>query len=309
MRTPLILLVLLAALAVSCGNYERTPDSMTSGALRVGIDESYSLMMASQIEVFNTTYPEAMVEGSFAPEGEIIARLLADSIEAAVISRPLSEEEVNFFRTRGKIPQSVKIAEDGIALIVHPENPDTVLTLQQAEQIFGGSLADWSAVSGQPARQVQVVFDHNKSCNARYISERFLGGGPFPANCFAVNSNQEVIDYVASHPEALGIISVSWISDREDSTSQEFLRKVRVVGIRDSSNADRPEMARKPYQAYIFDKSYPLRREVYAIRTGLQRSVGTGFVSFLSGEKGQLIIHKMGMVASHSPVRVIRITE
>ena len=68
-------------------------------------------------------------------------------------------------------------------------------------------------------------------------------------------------------------------------------------------------MARGPYQAYIYDQTYPLRRDVYAIRTGSKGSVGTGFVSYLANEKGQLIIHKMGMVAAMSPVRTIRITE
>jgi phosphate transport system substrate-binding protein len=64
-----------------------------------------------------------------------------------------------------------------------------------------------------------------------------------------------------------------------------------------------------PFQAYILDQSYPYRRDVYVIRTGLKGTLGTGFASFLAGEKGQLIIHKMGMVAAKAPVRTIKIKE
>jgi len=68
-------------------------------------------------------------------------------------------------------------------------------------------------------------------------------------------------------------------------------------------------MPRTPHQAYIFDKSYPLRRDVYYIRTGLRGTLGTGFANHLIGEKGQLIIHKMGMLASKTPNRIIKIKE
>jgi phosphate transport system substrate-binding protein len=127
----------------------------------------------------------------------------------------------------------------------------------------------------------------------------------FPANCFAVKSNEEVINYVASHPNAIGVISMSWISDREDPTSNSFIEKIKVVGIVDPANVAKPDRPRKPVPAYIFDKSYPFSRTVYAIRTGLKATLGTGFVSHLTGEKGQLIIQKMGMVPATLQVRTV----
>jgi phosphate transport system substrate-binding protein len=114
---------------------------------------------------------------------------------------------------------------------------------------------------------------------------------------------------VSENPSAIGVISLSWFSDRDDPKSKEILSKVRPVGIVDPSNTDRPTLARRPYQAYVFDQSYPLRRDVYYIRTGLKGSLGTGFASHLAGEKGQLIIHKMGMVAATSPVRQVKIVD
>jgi len=294
----------------ACQNYQPKGDSMTSGTIKAGIDESYTLMMQSELDVYHADYPNARINSVYKPEGEIIEDLLNDSIQAAVITRALTEEELIFFRNKQKLPESSRIATDGIALIVNPQNADTVLTLEQVNALFSGGLKRWDMIrSESQGGDIRIVFDNNKSSNARYISERFLKGAPFPENCFAVHSNEEVIEYVTQNRGAVGVISVGWISDREDSTSQAFLRKVKVVGIIDATNADKPGMARKPYQAYIYDQTYPLRRDVYAIRTSSKTSVGTGFVSFLRGDKGQLIIHKMGMVAEQAPTRVIKMVD
>jgi len=310
MKTYLIALVVFPILILSCKPYDRTGDSMTQGSVKAGIDESYTLMAQAQIDVFSNDYPNATVHAVYKPEGEVLEDLVNDSIQAAVITRALTEEELRFFRSRQKLPESVRIATDGVALIVNPENRDTVMTLDQVNKLFTGEITRWGQLSGKEEGQdIRIVFDNNKSSNARYISERFLSNGPFPEHCFAVHSNDDVIRYVRENKQAVGVISVGWISDRDDSTSQEFLRQVKVVGIIDPTNRDRPDMARKPYQAYIYDKSYPLRRDVYAIRTSPKTSVGTGFVSFLRGDRGQLVIHKMGMVADEQPERVIRISQ
>ena len=107
----------------------------------------------------------------------------------------------------------------------------------------------------------------------------------------------------------MGVISLNWISDNADKSAQKFMEKIKVAGIIDPANAKRPELARRPFQAYIFDGSYPLTREVYYIRTGLRGSIGTGFVNHLLSHTGQLIIDRIGMAPVTPPERVIKITQ
>lgn len=297
-------------LLASCGNYDMNKEGISSGHLKIGIDDSYSLMMDSQIFTYEKFYPNAHIYPQYKPEADVITDLLNDSIQAAVICRPLTKDEEALFQSRKKLTESVKIAVDGVALIVNPESTDTIFTMQQLGKLFSGTAPKWEDLGATSAKgDMKVVFDNNKSCNARTIREKFTQGNPLPNYCFAVENNNEVIDFVSKNKNAMGVVSVSWLSDPEDSTSQAFLKKIKVVRIVDPTNIKKPEMARGPYQAYIYDQTYPLRRDVYAIRTGSKGSVGTGFVSYLANEKGQLIIHKMGMVAATSPVRTIRITE
>ncbi|MDZ4751447.1 MAG: substrate-binding domain-containing protein [Flavobacteriales bacterium] len=293
----------------SCKNYDRNADSIQSGKLKIGIDDSYTLMMDSQIFVFEQIYKYADVVPFLKPEADVITDLLNDSIQAAVICRPLNEAELAMFKAKDRLPESVAIAQDGLAFILHPDKQDSVFTMAQVEGFFTGEVGFWSQISSTGGDdEITIVFDNNKSCNYRYIKERFLKTETFPTNCFAVNSNEEVINYVATHPDAIGVISVSWISDVHDPTANSFVKKVKVAGIIDPANLKKPGMPRKPVPAYIYDKSYPFHRTVYAIRTGLKGTLGTGFVSHLAGEKGQLIMQKMGMVPTTLQVRTVNTT-
>jgi phosphate transport system substrate-binding protein len=310
MKPSRIAFILCAFTVFSCQNYDLNKDSVTSGKLKIGIDESYSLMMDSQLFVFNQLYQHAQIQSTYAAEGDIIKALMDDSIQSAVICRPLNEKEMEYFKSIQRLPESTKIAVDAVALIVNPANMDSTFSMEQLTRMFNGQDTSWKQVNPNSSLgKINIVFDNQRSCNERTIREKFVPSGSLPANCFAVHSNQEVIDYVNTNKNAIGIISVSWISDKDDPTSMAFLEKIKVVGIVDPKNTEKPNLARKPFQAYIYDGSYPLCRDVYIIRTGLRGTLGTGFASHVAGEKGQLIIHKMGMVAANAPTRVVKIVE
>lgn len=288
---------------------DKNTDSITSGKLKVGIDESYSLMMDSQVFTYTALNKYAEILPEYKPEADVIADLLKDSIQAAVICRELSKEEMDYFKSIQRMPESILIAKDGVALVIHPENKDSVLTLNQIGRILEGKDSLWSQVFPSSGRgKIQVVFDNERSCNARTLKEKF-GVSAFPSWCFAMRTNKEVIEYVNKNPNAIGVISLSWISDAEDPVCAAYRAMIRPVGIVDPGNVLKPELPRRPFQAYVFDGSYPLRRDVYYIRTGLRGTLGTGFANHLIGEKGQLIIHKMGMVAARTPNRIIKIAQ
>lgn len=308
MKFYLGIFALVFSLMMSCGNYDKNKESISSGTLKIGIDESYSLMMDAEMDIFNVNYPYAQLFPQYLPETEVINLLLKDSIQAAIINRPLSEEELKMFEAKKRFPESTRIAVDGVAFITHPSRKDLNLTTDQVKGIMSGAIENWNRIQ-QKGNKISVVLDNKASCNARFIRQEFLQNNPIPNNFFATEKNEDVIEYVSKNEDAIGVISVSWISDRDDSTSLSFLNKIHVVGIKNEYNQTQAGQARLPFQAYILDQSYPYRRDVYVIRTGLKGTLGTGFASFLAGEKGQLIIHKMGMVAAKAPVRTIKIKE
>ncbi len=304
-----LLMALIFFLAACNVAQDKNKDSITSGVLKIGIDDSYVLMMDSQIYTYSQLNKYATITPRYAPEADIMRDLMNDSIQAAVVGRELTADELAYFKIIQRMPESILIAKDGVALIAHPEWADTVMTMDQLGGILTGRDSIWSQIfPSNKYRKIQMVFDNNKSCNARTLIEKF-GIDKFPETCFALRSNEEVINYVNANPGAIGVISISWITDQDDPTCRKYRNMVKTIGLIDPANSVKPQMPRKPAQAYVFDGSYPLRRDVWYIRTGLRGTLGTGFANHLSNEKGQLIIHKMGMVAAKTPIRTIKITE
>lgn len=298
-----LLLVSFISFVIACGGGPETrSDTPTSGAVNVVIDESYQLLFDTQIHTFESLYKRADINPIYKPEREALDYLIKDSCKVIVINRDLTEAEKKQFAAKNIFPKSTKIAEDAVALIVNNENTDTMFSITRLKNILLGNDTMWSKQTGSSSGKINIVFDNNQSANARYMAE-LIEGKPLQRNCFAVKSNPEVIQYVTEHKNALGVISVNWISDKDDTLSQSFLKKVKVVAIAKEGLID----YYKPYQAYIKTKDYPLTRDVYMINRQTRSGLGMGFVSFVAGEKGQRIILKSGLIPSTMPVRIIQL--
>jgi len=298
--------IIIAAVIAGCGSSVKIKETPTSGNIKISIDESYSLIMDSQISTFEAIYSYAIINGTYKNEVDCFTDLLNDSARLIVVNRKLTGAEEAKLNSVQIIPKTTKIAYDALAVIINKDNKDTIFTYEQIEDIFKGKLTKWKDINPSAFNgDISVVFDNNKSGNPRYFKEKFKISSKFPDNCYAVNSNEEVINYVQKNKGAIGIISVNWISDTQDTLSQKFLNKIKIAGVSDEGNTDGPFL--KPYQAYIADGSYPFVREVYMISREYFNGLGTGFVSFVAGEKGQRIILKSGLVPATMPIRLVKI--
>ncbi|WP_242929476.1 PstS family phosphate ABC transporter substrate-binding protein [Pontibacter vulgaris] len=305
-RLNYLLAASMAWLVMSCNQSGKVDNTPTSGELKIGVDESFEPILESQVNTFEGIYKYASITPSYKAEGAIVKDLLNDSIRIAVLSRELSADEKAVFEKQKKIPRVTKIAVDAIALIVNNNNPDTLLTMEQVKSLFSGKVNNWNKLNSKnPLQNVTIVFDNNSSSTARFVKDSLLNKVPLPANTFAANSNKALIDYVAKNNNAIGVIGVNWISDQDDSTAVGFLKKVKVVGISSDPAPLTTESYYQPYQAYIAQAVYPLRRNLYIINTEGRAGLGTGFVAFVAGDQGQRIILKSGLVPATMPVRIV----
>lgn len=300
---------LLAWLLASCGGGTggKNTDTPTLGQIKVGVEESYRLMIEAEIYTFETFYKYAKIEPVYLNEADVINDFMNDSLQLIVVGRNLTENQVQYLKERQYIPKITKVAVDAVALIVHKDNPDTNFFYQTIRDIFLGKVTKWNQINPKSTLgSVQVVFDNFKSSNPRYFREKFKLDS-LPPICFAATSNQEVINYVETHPGAIGVIGVNWISNRADSLSNKFLQQIKVIGIALEGDSDPGTKFYKPYQAYIAEGSYPFTRDVYCINRQTYTGLAYGFSSFIAGEKGQLIVLHSGLVPAAMPVRIVEI--
>jgi len=299
-------IIMLILVFSSCRNpmgvqpLEETP---TRGNIKISVDESFQLLYDTQVYTFESLYVDAKINVSYKPEVDVLADLMNDSVRTVVLTRELTQKEKDYLLAQKFVSRTTKVAHDALALIVNKANPDTLILDFQFADIFRGKIKTWNQIDPKsPEKPISIVFDNNKSGNVRYFREKFDLKGNFPSNCFAVNTNEEVINFVKNNPSALGIISVNWISDTQDSVSNKFLESVKVVEV-----GTDPLNYCKPYQGYIAEGSYPFCRDVYMISRETFSGLGTGFASFVAGDQGQRIILKSGLVPATMPIRLIQI--
>ncbi len=311
--------LLLAALAPlpGCNGPDTPTDNPTSGTVGVAVDATFAPILQAQVDTFGKLYPDAHVRLRFAPEDSTMLDLLNDQVKVAVVSRPLNAEETAVLSKQEMLPKTTAIGLDGLAIILHPSNPDSLLTVAQLRDIFTGRTRQWSAVSGQKKLgDITVIFDANRSSTARFVRDSLTRGAALSPRATASTSNPALLDYVAAHPGAIGVVGVNWISDHDDPKALSFVRKVRVAAITARPNP-KPDDFIQPYQAYLAEKTpqqlaahpdlqnYPLRRTIYMISREARTGLGTGFVSFVAGTKGQLIFQKSGLIPAQMQARII----
>lgn len=310
--------LIAAGTLVSCSG--KNPEPQRQPIAKVACDESFESIMEQEVAVFEYVYPKEDVIADYMPESAAIDSIMAlGSYKNAVATRPLTDEQVAFLRSNKKVVHQQRIAVDAIALIVNPANPVEILSRKDLAEILSGDVTRWDEVEPSKLGAIKVIFDHQGSSTVKYMRDSVLNGRPFGPNVSAVKSNPEVFKAVASDRNAIGIIGVSWVSadmsgreksveefarasEASDTTTMDFNSDVKVLKVRGNDEV----AAYKPYQAYIFDGSYPLHRSVYMICTS-PGGTSHRFFSFVTGFQGQKIIQMTGILPATVRPRMVRV--
>lgn len=303
-RKALILAVAVSLCVTACRDRDkdgRLLDTPTSGHVKIAVDESLRPLIEAEISTFEGLYQRADIEPFYLPEAEAIAALMEDSVKVAVVTRRFTQEEKEYFKKVRITPTERDVAISAIALIVHRDNRDTLISLDQFKSLLQGKISKWSDLGSKNNAGIEIVFDNPNSGLIRHIKDSVVEIGQLPPNIFAVNNNEAVIDHVSENKNALGLIGLEWISDKDDSTSNTFLNKIRVMSVSDDSTHF------KPYQAYLAMKLYPLSRRITILSREARSGLGSGFMAFVGSERGQRIVLKAGLVPATMPLRVVEI--
>ena len=310
MKKLILQLFFIILLFASCGSPDYNKpysDTPTTGKVKVSADETLQPIADAEKDTFMGLYRYSTINISHKSEVDCFNDLLNDSAKVIITSRKLNDKEDAVFKEHHLYPVTTKVAIDALALIVNNENEDTLITLSQLKELLSGKLNSWKQLNAKsPLSSITFVFDNKGSSNVRYLRDSINNGSAFPAYCFAAKSNEDVVNYVEQNKNAIGVIGISWVSDRDDPKAMQFLHRIRVMEIATKENPVFPDDYFKPYQAYIALKQYPLVRNVYMINREGRAGLGTGFVSFVAGDQGQRIVRLSGLLPATMPVRIIQ---
>ncbi|WP_395057390.1 PstS family phosphate ABC transporter substrate-binding protein [Flavobacterium sp.] len=291
------LLVLISCLFIvvfSCDKKTKSQEEETilKGKATILVDETLLPVIEDQKQVFENQY-NASISLVGKSELEIVQLLSKNKQQLAILSRELTENEAEIFRVKKITPRITSLGTDAIAFISHKNNSDTIIDLEKVITFVQGK--NQNDFKG-------MVFDNPNSSTVRYIKELAKINNLPKDKIYSFQTNNEVIQFVSKNKGLIGIVGVNWLS-QPSPAMQESVSKIKVLSVKSLMT----ETFVKPSQDNIASGLYPLTREIKMLNYQPFPGLGMGFASFVSGDIGQRIILKSGLVPAKIPNRNIKI--
>ena len=291
-------LTLILGLFLACGNKPNPEqeEAYQKAAAIFTADESFYPILDEELYYFQNQTLDSITP-VYINEQDAVRKLMKLETWLAFTTRDFTVKERQNLIDRKYLPRAIPIAYDGLAIIVNNTNPDTCITVKDFARILKGEVSEWKEIFPQNKLGViDVVFDNPLSSTVRWCVDSILGGKQFSAkNIGAVKTSAAVIDYVEKHSNSLGIIGSNWLNDKRDTTNVTFKKNITVMGVSKMDSA-KSYNSWQPYQFYLYNGNYPLRRTIYALLNDTRNGVPSGFTHFIQLPKGQKIILRSGLL-------------
>ena len=196
-------------------------------------------------------------------------------------SRPVRPAEVDGASLIGPLferGQEHVIALDGLAVIVHPANPLTALTVQEVRDLFAGRVRDWSQVGGAAGPVVLHARD-DRSGTFDTFKTLVLGVAALSPQAARYESTEQLAAAVAADPRAIGFVGLAGTG------------RARALAL-----SDRGTQPMAPTSLTVATEDYVLARRLFLYSTARPRAEARAFLDFAVGPSGQQIVAEVGFV-------------
>ena len=277
--------VMALALLAGCGNQTNNDNANNGGdsadnggaaAVSGTVSTDGSTSMEKVIGALSESYMAANkdVTVNYNPTGSGagITAVQEGTCDIGLSSRALKDEE----KAAGL--QETVLAYDGIAIIVHPDNPVSDLTLEQIAQLYTGEITNWKDVGGSDAEV--VLIGREAASGTRDGFESITGTKDKCQYRQELTSTGDVITTVSQNPDAIGYASLASIKDS--------VKALNVDGV-------------TPSEASVKDGSYKVQRPfvLVTVEGKALSSAAQSFFDYATSADAADIIAKAGAVAAN----------
>ena len=277
--------VMALALLAGCGNQTNNDNANNGGdsadnggaaAVSGTVSTDGSTSMEKVIGALSESYMAANrdVTVNYNPTGSGagITAVQEGTCDIGLSSRALKDEE----KAAGL--QETVLAYDGIAIIVHTDNPVSDLTLEQIAQLYTGELTNWKDVGGNDAQV--VLIGREAASGTRDGFESITGTKDKCQYRQELTSTGDVITTVSQNPDAIGYVSLASIKDS--------VKALNVDGV-------------TPSEASVKDGSYKVQRPfvLVTVEGKALSSAAQSFFDYATSADAADIIAKAGAVAAN----------
>lgn len=260
-------------------------DQVTFLIQNKGSDTMVNLALA-WAEAYQKVEPSISISVTGGGSGTGIAALINKTVDIANASRQIKDDEINTAKTNNIEPFETIVARDAIAIIVHPENPITQLTLQQVSDIYSGKINNWSELGGEDRPIVRLSRETNSGTHVYFLETVIRLDNKesqllFDQRTLLLPSSEGITSEVSSNPNAIGYDGLGYVTD-----------SVKVVAI--SGDSDGPYVL--PSAKTVNAGTYPISRDLYVYTNGEPGGAIKTYLDWILSDEAQAIVTRLGFV-------------
>ena len=212
--------------------------------------------------------------------GTGFSSFIGGTCDIAMASRNIKEKEIGLAAQKGVNPNEIKVALDGLAVVVSPANPVSQLTMDQLAGIFTGRISNWKEVGGRDGKIVVLSREVNSGTHVYFKEHVLRKGDPnskeeFTPSALLLSSSQAIADEVAGNPAAIGYYGMGYLSAKQKAVSVAKDEKSRYV---------------TPTIENVLNGSYPISRPLFLYTNGEPQGLVKKFTDFVLSQEGQEIV-------------------
>ncbi len=218
--------------------------------------------------------------------GTGFSNLISGTCDIAMSSRNIKEKEIALAKLKGINPNEIKVALDGLAVVVNPANPVSKLTLDQLAGIFTGKISDWKEVGGKDGKIVILSREVNSGTHVYFKEHVLRKNDPnskeeFVPSALMLSSSQAIADEVAQNSNAIGYYGMGYISSKQ---------KPIMVAKDEKAEYEAPTIEN------VINGKYPISRPLFLYTNAEPQGLVKKFIDFCLSNEGQDIVLKTDFV-------------
>lgn len=254
------------------GDASDTPAASVSGTVSTDGSTSMEKVIGALSESYMAANKDVTVNYNPTGSGAGITAVQEGTCDIGLSSRALKDEE----KAAG-LKETV-LAYDGIAIIVHPDNPVSDLSIEQIAKLYTGEITNWKDVGGSDAEV--VLIGREAASGTRDGFESITGTKDKCQYRQELTSTGDVITAVSQNPDAIGYASLAAIKDS--------VKALSVDGV-------------TPSETTVKDGSYPVQRPfvLVTVEGKALSAAAQSFFDYATSADAADIIAKAGAVAAN----------
>ncbi|HNQ82552.1 MAG TPA: phosphate ABC transporter substrate-binding protein [Bacteroidales bacterium] len=233
-----------------------------------------------EAEVFMKKFPGSSVMVTGGGSGVGLAALQNGTADIAQSSRKMKLDEKMKMQDAGKAFTEVIIANDALAVIVHPSNPVTQMTREQIEGIYTGKITNWKDVGGEDLKIVMYSRE-TSSGTYEFFKEHVMNKKNFAPTAMLMPATGAIVQSVSQTKGAIGYVGLAYL--------ESDIRPVKV-------SYDKGQTYVSPTVENAVNKTYPISRPLYYYYLNNVSASVKPFIDFILSAEGQKIVKEVGYV-------------